>query len=64
VTPDPSRDGATLPVDPMSALAEAATSLHELFVSYCRGGFTQDQSMQLIVAIVQQAMRQPPPEDT
>lgn len=40
----------SLPADPMSALGEAATGMHELYSSFVASGFTEAQAMQLIVA--------------
>lgn len=36
------------PEDPITQLAEAAASLHELFVAYVGAGFTEGQALYLI----------------
>lgn len=45
-------DGSPEPVDPLTELAEAAASLHELFSSYQTAGFTEEQAMRLCIAIM------------
>lgn len=44
---------APLPVDPVTALAAAATQLHELYESYVAAGFTEEQALRLVVAALQ-----------
>jgi len=41
-----------LPDDPMSALAGAAYQMHELFVAYVAAGFTDEQAMSIILALL------------
>ena len=41
--------------DPITVLGEAAAQLHELFRSYVEAGFTEDQALKLIIAIVTRA---------
>lgn len=41
------------PQEPLTALAEAATQLHELYGAYVHAGFSEAQAMQLVVALVQ-----------
>lgn len=41
-----------LPQSPLSELAAAAVQQHELFRSWVDAGFTEDQSMVLLVAIL------------
>lgn len=36
------------PIDPFTAMSEAATALHTLFVSYIAAGFSVDQALRLI----------------
>lgn len=45
------------PADPFGVLSEAAVSMHELFVSYCNAGFTEEQSMYLLVQMMGQAFQ-------
>ncbi|MEU7431068.1 hypothetical protein AB0B07_09455 [Streptomyces sioyaensis] len=40
------------PADPMTTLAEAATGLHELYESFIAAGFTRDEALEVIKAIV------------
>lgn len=37
-----------IPQDPMSPLAAAGMGLHELFLAYMAGGFTESQALRLI----------------
>lgn len=42
------------PIDaPMTALLEGVIGLHEIFLTLQRGGFTESQAMQLVVALLQ-----------
>jgi len=41
-----------LPDDPMSELAGAAHQMHELFVAYVAAGFTDEQAMSIILALL------------
>ncbi|MFB8182610.1 hypothetical protein ACFC8N_42805 [Streptomyces sp. NPDC055966] len=43
---------ADTPQDPITALAEGATQLHELFVAHMEAGFTEAQALQIIIAII------------
>lgn len=38
--------------DPMGALAEAAVSHHEMYVSWIAAGFTQEQAFELLMCVV------------
>ncbi len=40
------------PSDPFTALAQAATQMHELHLSYVAAGFTPDESIKLLAAMV------------
>jgi len=40
------------PASPITQLAAAAIQLHELYRSYVTAGFTEEQAMQIILAIV------------
>jgi hypothetical protein len=42
----------TDPTPPLTELAAAAVQQHELFRSWVDAGFTEDQAMQLLVAIL------------
>ncbi|MFI0894882.1 hypothetical protein [Streptomyces sp. NPDC020983] len=45
-----------MPADPMSALAEGAAQTHEMYEAYVRAGFTEDQAMQLTIAVLTTAL--------
>lgn len=57
----PSRPGRPAvpdtPQDPITNLAAGAAQLHELYTSYTGAGFTEDQALQLIIAILTAGMR-------
>ena len=36
----------------MSVLLEGTVELHEVFLTLCRGGFTEDQSLKLIAHVL------------
>lgn len=38
--------------DPMTLLAAAAVQMHELFRSYVEAGFTEEQAMELLIAVM------------
>lgn len=40
------------PLDPISAMAQAAAAMHELYESYREAGFTEGEAIKLIAAIV------------
>lgn len=40
------------PEKPLSSLVEAAVSMHEIFVTYVRAGFTENQALKLIAYIL------------
>lgn len=40
------------PEDPITSLAEAAVSLHELFQAYVDAGFTEQQALYLVGRII------------
>lgn len=40
------------PQDPMGALAEAAVSHHEMYISWINAGFTEEQAFELLVNVV------------
>lgn len=46
---------ASLPVNPITALAAAAAQLHELYKSYVAAGFTEEQALRLVIAALQTA---------
>lgn len=41
-----------MPPSPLTALAEGAAQLHELYTAYVAAGFTPAQAMQLVCAMV------------
>lgn len=43
-----------LPNDPVSALAEGAAQMHELFSSYVNAGFTEQQALYLVGQLLRQ----------
>lgn len=47
------------PEDPITQLAVAAVSLHELFVAYVGAGFTENQALYLVGQIMIGASRGP-----
>lgn len=44
-------DKMNLPED-MSALREAAVSLHEMYLAFRTGGFTENEAIRLVAAII------------
>lgn len=46
-------DQPTEPESPITLLAQAAIQMHELYRAYVDAGFTQDQAMHLVIAIMQ-----------
>jgi hypothetical protein len=46
------------PEDPMTAMAEMAVSLHEIFLAYVAAGFTQSQALYLVGQMVREATAQ------
>jgi hypothetical protein len=40
------------PPDPLTVLAEAAAQLHEMFISYVRAGFTEQQALYLVGQVI------------
>jgi hypothetical protein len=47
-----------MPPSPITALAEGAAQMHELYTAYVGAGFTSIQAMQLICAMVAAASQQ------
>ncbi|WP_433364053.1 hypothetical protein [Streptosporangium sp. CA-115845] len=47
------------PEDPITQLAEAAMSLHEMFTAYVGAGFTDNQALYLVGQLVAGAHRGP-----
>lgn len=45
------------PEDPITALAAAATGMHELFTAYIDAGFTRAEALQILIAVVTAPMR-------
>ena len=56
-------DGAKLPPDPMTAMAELASNLHEVFIAYVAAGFTEGQAIYLVGQILRGGMQQGTPGD-
>lgn len=40
------------PADPITQLAGAAVALHELYASFIRAGFTAEQALELVKAVL------------
>jgi hypothetical protein len=40
------------PDEPMTALEESASGIHEMFLSFLAGGFTREEAIQLLAEIV------------
>jgi hypothetical protein len=47
------------PVDPITDLAQAANSLHELFTEYMRAGFRRSEALELIREQIRAAASSP-----
>jgi hypothetical protein len=47
------------PAEPLSALAEAASGLHELFLSYVAAGFTDIQALHLVGLLLTASLAKP-----
>lgn len=47
------------PEDPITELATAAVSLHELFTAYVGAGFTENQAIYLVGQLIANANRGP-----
>lgn len=41
--------------EPLTALVEAANSLHELYISYLAAGFTTDEALKLLASMIKDA---------
>lgn len=54
-------DGA--PADPMTALAEGSTHLHELYSSYVAAGFAPQQALYLVGQVLRAAFSSAPSGD-
>ncbi|WP_329521179.1 hypothetical protein [Spirillospora sp. NBC_01491] len=48
--------GDDMPADPVTELAAGAAQLHELYEAYGAAGFTEQQAMQLLCAIIRGSM--------
>jgi len=48
------------PADPMTTLGVAAASMHELYTSFRKAGFSRDEGMELLSEVVRNSMPQPP----
>ena len=49
--------GESSPEDPITALAQGAAQLHELFTAYINAGFTDAEALQIIIAMVTASIR-------
>ena len=47
-----------MPQDPMTAFAEGAIGMHEMFVCYVAAGFTEGQALRLMAEILAAHQRQ------
>jgi hypothetical protein len=47
-----------LPTDPISDFAMGAAASHELFLSYVGAGFTEEQALSILLAILSETIRQ------
>ena len=45
------------PQDPITALAEGAAQLHELYEAHVHAGFTPDQALQIVLTIMAAGVR-------
>ena len=45
------------PADPISKLAEGAAAAHEVFLAYVRAGFTREEALHLVIAMLQTGMQ-------
>ncbi|MFF4403654.1 hypothetical protein [Streptomyces sp. NPDC001404] len=43
------------PADPITELAQRAAEMHEMYTAFRDAGFTEDQALELVIAIVIQA---------
>lgn len=50
-----------IPPDPVSALAEGAAQIHELFTAYMNAGFARQEALYLVGVILTAGMRGQPP---
>lgn len=41
-----------MPASPVTELGESAVVMHELFMSYVEVGFTRDEALRLVIAMV------------
>ena len=46
-----------LPDDPMTSLAEGATEMHEYYLSLMSAGFTPSEALEVVIAVVREAVR-------
>ena len=47
------------PGDPMTALAEGAAQMHELFTAYVDAGFSRSEALKILIAVVTAGIRPP-----
>ena len=53
-------DQGSLPADPVTALAEGAAQIHELFQAYLDAGFAADQALYLTGIVLRESLRRTP----
>jgi hypothetical protein len=56
-------DGAGLPPDPITGWAQGAAAVHEMYISYVAGGFTEQQALYLVGQYVRGLAQQTPGSD-
>lgn len=45
------------PEDPLPVVQEGAIAQHELFLSWCQAGFTEEQALELLIAVITSSLR-------
>lgn len=48
----------------MTALAEGAASMHELFMAYVASGFTRAEALQIVIALMTASLPPPSPKES
>ena len=46
-----------MPSDPMTALTEQATNMHEFYLAFVQAGFTTEQAMTLLQSVMTAAIK-------
>jgi hypothetical protein len=47
----------------MTQLQQGAAQVHEMFVAYVNAGFTRDEALRIVIAMVANAAPQDPPKE-